>query len=131
VIVSGLIANTPDSPVCRILDFMLAGALRFALSPALLAEYRSIALRPRIQHLHGLNVNEVERILRQLAVHAIWREPATTPRAPDPGDDHLWALLGTGTGLVLVTGDRLLLQNPPELGSVLSPRSFLELIGAR
>ncbi|MBM4199721.1 MAG: putative toxin-antitoxin system toxin component, PIN family [Gammaproteobacteria bacterium] len=131
VIVSGLIAKDPDSPVCRILDLMLAGSLRFALSPALLAEYRSVALRPRIQRLHGLDVTEVERILRKLAVNAIWREPATARCAPDPGDDHLWALLGAGTGLVLVTGDRLLLENPPASGSVLSPRSFLELITVR
>lgn len=128
VIVSGLIAGDPESPVARILDGMLAAVFAFTLSPALLAEYRSVLLRPGIRRLHGLTGDEIDRLLGDIVVNAIWREPTIAAAAPDPGDDHLWALLGVHEGSVLVTGDRLLLDNPPDFASVLSPRSFLELL---
>jgi len=46
--------------------------------------------------------------------------------APDSGDDQLWALMKACRGSVLVTGDRLLLENPPDFASFLKPLSFLE-----
>ena len=55
------------------------------------------------------------------------REPDEPAPAPDPGDDHLWRLLSTVPGSILITGDQLLLQNPPGNASVLSPRSYFEL----
>jgi len=65
-------------------------------------------------------------VLTELVANARWREPASELQAPDPGDNHLWALLAE-RGVVLVTGDRLLLESPPAPASVLSARSFLEL----
>ena len=53
-------------------------------------------------------------------------EPVLPVSAPDSGDDHLWALMKACRGIVLVTGDRLLLENPPDFASVLKPLSFLE-----
>ena len=40
VVVAGLLAASPSSPVVLILDAMLAGTLVYLLSPPLLAEYR-------------------------------------------------------------------------------------------
>ena len=41
VVVSGLLTSSIDAPTSRILDSMLSGALRFALSVELLAEYNA------------------------------------------------------------------------------------------
>jgi putative PIN family toxin of toxin-antitoxin system len=129
VVVAGLLSSDPASPVSRLLDGMLAGRFAYLLSPALLGEYRAVLLRPMIARRHGLAAREVDAILTELAANARWREPAASSLpAPDPGDAHLWALLGAAEA-VLVTGDQLLLANPPDGRSVLSTRSFLELLG--
>lgn len=128
VVVSGLISREGDSPAAQILDGMLAVKFRYLLSPDLLVEYRNVLLRPRIGELHKLSPEEIDRILREIVVGAIWREAVESVSAPEPGDDHLWRLLNAHPGSVLVTGDRLLLDNPPGFASVLSPRSFVELL---
>jgi uncharacterized protein len=130
VIVSSLITSEPESPAARILDGMLNAQWTYLLSPALLAEYRAVLLRPKIRERHGLDEADIDRILGEIVMNAVWREPAVSPEvpAPDPGDDHLWALLDAQAGSVLVTGDRLLLDHPPARASVLSPRTFLELM---
>jgi predicted nucleic acid-binding protein len=126
VVVSGLLTGDASSPVARILDGMLGATFPFALSPDLLAEYLSVLLRPKIRQLHGLGEEEIDRILRDIVIHAVWREPAETVAAPDLNDQHVWRLLNAQRGSVLVTGDRLLLDNPPDFASLISPRSFVE-----
>jgi putative PIN family toxin of toxin-antitoxin system len=126
VVVSGLISKEGDSPAARILDGMLAVKFRYLLSPDLLVEYRNVLLRPRIGKLHTLGTEEIDRILQEIVVDAIWREAFESVSAPEPGDDHLWRLLKAHQGSVLITGDRLLLDNPPDFASVLSPRSFVD-----
>jgi len=46
--------------------------------------------------------------------------------APDPGDDHLWALAGCHPGARLISGDLLLLDKPPLDFVVIAPRQFLQ-----
>ena len=46
--------------------------------------------------------------------------------SPDPEDAHLWALLTTDPSAVLITGDRLLLENPRPQSSVISPSTWAE-----
>jgi putative PIN family toxin of toxin-antitoxin system len=127
VIVAGLLTANDASPVIRILDGMLAAAFPFVLSEALLAEYRTVLVRPKLRKLHGLTVTEVEIILTDLAQHAIVLSPSksTAPPAPDPGDQLLWDLLATRTDLLLVTGDKRLLQDPGMLNRVVSPHTFV------
>jgi len=127
VVVSGLITADVNSPTCQIVDSMLAARFSYLLSPTLFDEYRAVLLRSKIQKLHGLQAADVDRILTEIVVNAIWREPALMVSAPDSGDDHLWALLAACRGSVLVTGDRLLLENPPDFASVIKPLSFLAL----
>ena len=71
----------------------------FALpaSPALLHEYRQVLLRPKLMRLHGLSEEESDRLLTELTANALWREPAQDEpeSAPDPGNNHLWALLAS------------------------------------
>ena len=109
----------------RILDGMLAATFPFVISEALLAEYRTVLVRPALRKLHGLTVAEVEIILTDLAQHAIVLTPVAAPPAPDPGDQLLWELLAARADLVLVTGDKLLLQQSGAKGRVLSPREFV------
>ena len=127
VVVAGLLTRDLASPVAQVLDGMLTGRFTYLLSPALLREYREVLLRPAIASRHRLRPVEVDAVLTELVASARWREPASEPPAPDPGDNHLWALLAQ-RDVVLVTGDRLLLESPPAPASVLSARSFLELL---
>jgi predicted nucleic acid-binding protein len=131
IVVSGLITADPEAPTSRILDGMLRGRFPFLLSEQLLAEYRIVLLRPRIQRLHGLSEAEVDVILTEIAINGILRELVPLPEdavGPDPGDRHLWELLATTKEAVLVTGDRLLREHPPALASVISPTRFVQQI---
>ena len=125
VVVAGLLSARETSPVARILDGMLAAAFPFVVSEALLAEYRTVLVRPNLRKLHGLTVAEVEVILTDLAQHAIVLAPAASPPAPDPGDQLLWELLSARADLVLITGDKLLLRDAGMHGRVMTPQAFV------
>lgn len=122
VLVAGILSNTIDSPTARIVDAMLDGRIVHLLSPALLQEYREVLLRPKLRRLHGLSNEEVDHILSEITANAVWCEPVESHKAPDPGDDHLWNLLQS-TDAILITGDQLLLDNPPRAASVIQPKS--------
>lgn len=127
VLVAGLLTSHADSPVACILDGMLGAAFPFVLSEALLAEYRAVLVRPRLAKLHGLSEAEIEVILVDIARHAIVLAPVrtvATPLAPDPGDQFLWDLLASRPDLVLVTGDKLLLQDEAMQPRVISSQTF-------
>ena len=85
VVVAGLLTVHEASPVARILDGMLAAAFPFVVSEALLAEYRTVLVRPALRKLHGLPVAEVEAILTDLAQHAIVQRRALVPTCPTGG----------------------------------------------
>ncbi len=126
VIVSGLIGADLNSPPARILDAMLDGGFIYLMSDELLSEYACVLRRPGLVRLHGLTGEELDRLLVDLVANAMWRAPAVAGEAPDTGDQHLWALLVGHPQACLVTGDRLLLENPPGSVSVISPRSFAD-----
>lgn len=128
VLLAGLLTSHADSPVARILDGMLGAAFSFVLSEALLAEYRAVLVLPRLCKLHGLSDAEIDVILMDIARHAIVLTPvrtAATPGAPDPGDQFLWDLLATRADLMLVTGDKLLLQDEAMRQRVILPQTFV------
>lgn len=127
VVVAGLITRQADSPVVRILDGMLRASFRSALSASLLAEYRQVLLRPKLLKLHRLEESEVDVVLTDLVRHAIVLPVPplqTTPPAPDSGDQFLWDLLSSRDDLILVTGDKLLLQAGPLQHRVMAPQTF-------
>ena len=126
VIVSGLIGADSSSPPARILDAMLLGKFPYLMSGELLREYLSVLRRPGIVRMHGRTDEELDRLLTDLVANALWRQPSDTGGAPDAGDNHLWALLTAHPQAQLVTGDRLLLDNPPSGASVVSPRHFAD-----
>lgn len=129
VLIAGLLARDPQSPPVRIVDGMLARDFRYLLSLPLLVEYRSVLLRARVRQLHGLGDAEIDGLLEALVANALLQEPisALDEDPPDPGDRHLWLLLGARPGALLVTGDTALLRNPPSFASVVSPATFIGL----
>lgn len=124
VVVAGLLTARDDSPVARILDGMLAAAFPFVVSTALLAEYRDVLARPALGKLHGLKRDEIESLVVTLAEHAIVLRPVAAQPAPDPGDQHLWDLLAAREDLLLVTGDKLLLDSN-EAKRMVNPKAFV------
>lgn len=128
IVVAGLLTSDPGSPTARILDGMLDGAVHFVVSIELLAEYRTVLLRPAVMKRHGLSVEEINELLEHLAQLAAVREAIEPPeQPPDSGDLHLWALLAATPGAVLVTGDRELLERPPSFARVVSANGFVVL----
>lgn len=129
VLVAGLITAETDSPTAGVLDAMLNGSLIYLLSPDLLREYRSVLMRPRLMARHRLNKGEIDQILTEITANAIWREPPIDieHQAPDPGDSHLWALLGSEANTILITGDRLLIEKPRPRNTVISPATWNDL----
>lgn len=128
VVAAGLLTAHADSPVARILDGMLRATFPFVVCEALLIEYRAVLLRPKLCKLHGLSDAEVDAILTDLARHAIVLapvSPAAAPLAPDSGDQFLWDLLAVRSDLVLVTGDKLLLQAEAMQQRVILPQTFV------
>ena len=125
VVVAGVLTADAASPTARILDGMRRGAFPFLLSEALLAEYRQVLLRVKIRARHGLGAGEIDRLLTEIATQGIVREPEPRSGAPDAKDNHLWSLLATQPGSVLVTGDRPLHRRPPPKHAVLEPREFV------
>ena len=128
VLVGGLITAERNSPTVRVLDAMLTGNLFYLLSAELLREYRDVLLRPKLSRLHGLNELEIEQLLTEITANAVWREPPsdTNHTSPDPKDAHLWSLLASEPTAVLVTGDRLLIENPRPQSSIISPATWAE-----
>ena len=128
VVVSGLINSDMDSPTVFVLDAMLDGSMVYLLSQELLNEYSTVLRRAKLLRLHGLSSEDIDRLLTHLVANAMWREPAVrASKAPDSSDGHLWALLATFPSAVLITGDQLLLKEPPAPGAVISPRRFRDL----
>jgi uncharacterized protein len=114
VLVAGLLTADSESPPARILNAMLEGELRFLLCVELLAEYRTVMLRKRIQRHHGLEVSEVDALLEAFATDAI------------VADNFLWQLLAARPGAGLFTGDSSLQKKPPSGTRVISPRQWLD-----
>jgi predicted nucleic acid-binding protein len=85
VVVAGLLTEVSSSPTARILDGMLAGRFRFLLSVELLAEYRDVLLRPKIQRRHQLAQAEVDVLLTEIAANGALPSCKTCPTAfPGP-----------------------------------------------
>ena len=128
VVVSGLISSDSNSPPARILDAMLEGAFPYVMSTALSNEYSSVLRRPAVVRQHRLTEPEVALLLSNLTENAIWHDPVLNNIAPDLGDNHIWALLKSPLHTQLITGDKLLIENPPVGAIVISPRNFMEMI---
>jgi len=129
VVVAALLTSNEAAPVARVLEGMLCAAFPFVVSEALLAEYRTVLLRPHLRKLHGMKVAQIDTLLTDIALHAIVMAPAASAPAPDPGDQFLRDLLDARSDHLLVTGDKQLLNAPGMQERVLSARAFLAVEG--
>lgn len=125
VVVAGFPTRRTELPLAGILQGMLNAAFAFAVSEPLLAEYREVLARPKLQKLHELADGGVESVVAGIARHAIVMAPAASSPAPDPGDQMLWDLLAARADLVLVTSDKRLLGDRAMRGRVITPQAFL------
>jgi putative PIN family toxin of toxin-antitoxin system len=121
VIVSAGI-NPSGVPAKLIFDWVLKGEVQTAISPAVLAEYREVARRPKFLR-YGFPPPWLEFLIED----SLWLrdpEPWIQP-CPDPKDVHLLAL-AHAAGAWLVTGN---LKHFPENArcgvKVLSPADYL------
>ena len=128
VVVAGLITADETSPTAVILNGMLSGEIGYLMSTELLTEYTEVVYRPSLTKLYRLTGSQIDTLLTELVVNSIWREPASTYEAPDSGDNHLWRLLASQSDSILVTGDKLLLNNPLLTHSTVCPRTFVDEI---
>ena len=72
----------------------------------------------------------MDAILTDMARHAIVLTPVSaglSDRAPDACDQFLWDLPGSRADLVLMTGDKLLLQNQAMRQRIILPQVFVAL----
>ena len=123
VVVSGFLTSDPEGPTAWILNGMLAGRFPFLLSVDLLAEYRSVLLRPAIRQRHKLSNAEIDSVLTEIAANGQVREVEGGQLDRGDGDEHLRALLADRSDSVLVTGDEALRKGLAPRRSV-SPRDF-------
>ena len=108
----------------HILDGMRGGALAFVVCEVLVAEYRHVLLRPKVQQRHEQTEPVVDAFLAHLAQRATVLEPAPGHPSPDPGDQMLWDLLCARDDLHLITIDKLLLKDRRMRGRVVTPEAF-------
>jgi len=125
VLVSGLLTGDDTAPTARILDLMLRGEIHLALSMDLLAEYRTVLLRPASRKRHGLSEEEVDELLREISEIAAFREARPVSDAERRKDVHLVRLLSAAEGAILVTGDGALRRRLPPGTEALSPKTFV------
>ena len=126
VVVAGLLSGEAGSPSGRLLDAMLAGRVRFLLSPDLLSEFRDVLLAPSAVECHGLAEAAIDDLLSLLAFRAT---PCDPPAAEgliddvvsDLGDIHLGELLGVDDEALVVTVDRRLAADLEELCNLAAP----------
>ena len=133
VVVGALLTREAAGPLARVLDGMLSAQFSFALSPALLHEFRVVLARPKLAAAHGLSGTEIDTLLEEIVFLAVWRaavEGASAVAAPDRGDRHVWDLLASLDAGLLVTGDQRLLEAPPPFAPVVGVRAFCTLLDA-
>ena len=70
-------------------------------------------------------------ILTDLAQNSIVLVPGAGAPAPNAGDQFLWDLLVARPDMILVTGDKRLLNDPSMRGRVIAPREFTTAHDAR
>lgn len=123
VVVSALISRSADAAPRVLLDALVDDRYVSLVSPELIAEWREVLFRPKVQRYHRLQPKDVLAVVDGIErLSEIRRPPPATLASPDPEDDHLWALLESDRDAILVTGDQLLVDSPIAPGRVITPR---------
>lgn len=117
-------------PPRQIVDAWVDGRLELVASPSLLGELREVLDRPKFRR--WVSTATATEFIDGLAQDALIAEaaPALSGLSPDPDDDYLIALARDANADYLVSGDRHLLDLDDPQPPVLTPRQFIDLIGA-
>ena len=128
VLVSAVISTV--GPPRQIVDAWVDGRLELVASPSLLGELREVLDRPKFRR--WVSTATATEFIDGLAQDALIAEDpsARSGLSPDPDDDYLIALARAANTDHLVSGDRHLLDLDDPQPPVLTPRQFIDLIGA-
>jgi putative PIN family toxin of toxin-antitoxin system len=128
VLVSAAIALA--GPPRQIVTAWVDDRFELIASPMLLDELRDVLARPKFRRWISTAVaTEFVDGLAQAAV-IVDDPPGPTGDSPDPEDDYLVALARAARADYLVSGDHHLLELPDPDPPVLTPREFLDRLGA-
>jgi len=128
VLISALL--TPRGESARILVALRDGAFELIVSPMLLAELRTVLLRPKFRPY--VTVDEVDTFvdLIRREGHIVDDPPHAGPGlSEDPGDEYLIDLARVARADALVSGDPHLLRLRAQL-PVRGTRAFVESLGS-
>lgn len=128
VLVSAAISAA--GPPRQIVSAWVDGRFELVASPALLEELSDVLARPRFRRF--ISIATAGDFIDGLAEDAeILDDPPAQPGlSPDPEDDYLITLARAAKADHLVSGDRHLLDLTDPDPPVLTPRHFLDLLGA-
>lgn len=128
VLVSAVISQA--GPPRAIVQAWVDERFELIASPALLEELGDVLARPRFRRWVSIEV--AAEFSDGLADDAVIVDdpPAQPGLSPDPDDDYLITLARATAADYLVSGDRHLLDLPDPDPPVLTPRQFLDLLGA-
>jgi uncharacterized protein len=129
VLISAVLARSPNAPSVLILEAALDGRLELVTSPQLLGEITSVLKRARLRKY--LSTDEALRFVADLAAQTILlTDPPGPPAAVcrDPNDDYLVALATARHADAIVTGDPdLHAIDTEQLGiEILTPRQIVD-----
>lgn len=128
VLVSAVISTA--GPPRDIVIAWIDGRFDLVASPALIDELRGVLARPRFRRwVSEATATEFTEGIADDAL-TIDDPPPLAGLSPDPDDDYLIALARAANADYLVSGDRHLLDLADQLPPVLTPRAFIDLIGA-
>jgi putative PIN family toxin of toxin-antitoxin system len=130
VFVSAFIGRQGSVPD-RIVRAWRAEGYELIVSPALLAELAAVLARPRFaQTARGGRADDFIEALRRGGT-LVADPPGGEPITRDPKDDYLVRLARAAGASVLVSGDRDLLEATLTAPIVITPRTFVDQLGAR
>lgn len=127
VLVSAVGGRGRGAPPALLVEAVLSGRFTLTMSAELWQEYVDVLRRPSLLRWAGLTEAEVRTLLEAIVIGATWLVPPRCALAcPDPADQHLWDLLAAEADVLLITGERALLEGGAFPGRVLLPRQAIE-----
>ena len=127
ILISAILS--PRGTPARLLLAWQAGAFELVVSPALLAELARALAYPKLARL--IAPADADAFVTWVARSAVLAaDPGNAPsvRSADPNDDYLVALTRSAGAAALVSGDAHLVDLPPHVCRVLTPRAAVELV---
>lgn len=126
VVIAGLIS--PEGAPAQILRRWMAGDFQIVCSPALIAEFISVAERLKFRPYFSVEQARGLADLLQTSAEFLLDQETMAESPADDGDAYLVHLVVSAKAFAVVTGDRGLAAHEAEGFSAMSPRSLLELL---